>query len=180
MAELVGKRYASSLFEVGLELENIEEFHSQLQFIKETLISEEKLLQILEHPRIAKDEKRKLVESIFKKNISREVLNFLYVIIDKKRESSIMDIVKEYNTLFKEYKNILDIEAVTAVKMEKSSKKRLQAVLKDKFHKEVRLSNLVDPSIIGGVLLRMDEKIIDSSIKGQLREMESMIKDVSL
>ena len=180
MAELVGKRYASSLFEVGLEFKNIDEFQKQLKFIKDTLLSEEKLLEILEHPRISEGEKKKLVESIFGKNVSEEVLNFLYIIIDKRRESSIIDIVKEYNTLFKEYNNILEIEAVTAVEMKESAKDRLQTVLESRFEKTVHLSNLVDPSIIGGVLLNMDEQVIDSSIRGQLKEMENMIKETSL
>ena len=93
MAELVGKRYASSLFEVGLELESIDKFKNQLEFIKETFLSEEKLLDILEHPRISKDEKRKLVVAIFDKNISQELLNLLFIIIDKRREKSIKNII---------------------------------------------------------------------------------------
>lgn len=180
MAELVGRRYASSLFEVALELESIDKFKNQLEFIKETFLSEEKLLEILEHPMISKDEKRKLVEAIFDKNIAQELLNLLFIIIDKRREKSIMDIVREYNTLFKDYQNILEIEAVTAVEMQEASMKRLETVLENKFEKTIHLSNLVDPSIIGGVLLKLDEKVIDSSIKSQLIEMESMIKNVSL
>lgn len=180
MAELVGKRYASSLFEVGIELKKLDDFHSQLELIKKTFLSEEKLLQILEHPRISKGEKRSLVENIFKQSVSKEILNFLFIIIDKRREASLMDIVKEYSTLFKEYKGILDIEAVTAVSMEENAKEKLKLVLKNRFKKEIQLSNRVDPSIIGGVVLKMDSKVIDSSLKSQLKEMEAMIKGVSL
>lgn len=180
MAELVGKRYASSLFEVALELKKIDNFHSQLEFIREVFTSEEKLLAILEHPRISRGEKRSLIENIFKANVSKEILNFLFIIIDKRREDSLMDIIKEYNNIFKEYKGIVDIEAVTAVPMGEESKNRLKLVLKNKFHKEINLSNRVDPSIIGGVLLKMDEKVIDSSLKNQLKEMESLIKSISL
>lgn len=180
MAELVGKRYASSLFEVGIELKKLDDFHSQLEFIKKTFLSEKKLLQILEHPRISKGEKRTLVENIFKKSVSEEILNFLFIIIDKRREDSLMDIVKEYNTLFKEYKGILDIEAVTAVSMKESAIEKLKLVLKNRFKKEIQLSNSVEPSIIGGVVLRMESKVIDSSLKSQLKEMEAMIKGVSL
>ena len=74
----------------------------------------------------------------------------------------------------------MEIEAVTAVEMQEASMKRLETVLEDKFEKTIHLSNIVDPSIIGGVLLKLDEKVIDSSIKSQLIEMESMIKNVSL
>lgn len=180
MAELVGKRYASSLFEVGIELKKVDDFHRQIGFIKETFQSEERLLQILEHPRISRKEKHELIKDIFGKNISDKILNFLFIIIDKRREDSIMDIVEEYNTLFKEYKNILEIEAITAVPMEEKAKDRLKLALKSKFHKEIHLSNSVDDSIIGGVLLKMDQKIIDSTLRGHLKEMETVIKGVSL
>ena len=138
MAELVGKRYASSLFEVSVELEKIDDFHNQLGFIKEVLSSEKKLLDILEHPRISRGEKRNLIETIFKDKLSKEVLNFLFIIIDKRREDSILDIVKEYNILFKEHEGILDVEAVTAVPMNDDAKSRLKLVLKDKFHKIIQ------------------------------------------
>ncbi|OLS01826.1 F0F1 ATP synthase subunit delta [Tissierella creatinophila] len=180
MAELVGKRYASSLFEVGIELNKLDDFHSQLEFIEKTFRSEEKLIQILEHPRISKGEKRRMLENIFTQNISKEILNFLFIIIDKRREDSLMDIVREYNTLFKEYKGILEIEAVTAVSMKEDAKEKLKLVLKNRFKKEIQLSNSIDPSIIGGVVLKMDNKVIDSSLKSQLKEMESIIKGVSL
>nr|WP_300006060.1 F0F1 ATP synthase subunit delta [Tissierella sp.] len=180
MAELVGKRYASSLFDVAVDLKKIDDFHSQLEFIKNIFNSESKLITILEHPRISRGEKKTLVEDIFKKNISQEILNFLFIIIDKRREDSLMDIIKEYNNFFKEYKGILDVEAVTAVPMEEEKQQRLKLVLKGKFHKEINLSNRVDPSIIGGVLLKLDEKLIDSTLKHELKEMESMINGISL
>lgn len=180
MAELVGKRYASSLFEVAVDLKKTDDFHSQLQFIKEAFLSEAKLLTILEHPRISRGEKRDLIQNIFGKNVSQEILNFLFVVIDKRREDSLMDIIKEYNKVFKEYKGILDIEAITAIPMNEEAKDRLKLVLKNKFHKEVNLSNTVDPSIIGGVLLKLDEKIIDSTLKKELKDMESLIQSISL
>ena len=77
-------------------------------------------------------------------------------------------------------KGILDIEAVTAVPMKDSSIEKLKLVLKDKFNKEINLSNSVEPSIIGGVLLKMDSKVIDSTLQSQLKEMETLIREASL
>lgn len=180
MAELVGKRYASSLFEVGLELDKVDEFYKQIEFMKEIFRSEAKLLSILEHPRISRIEKQELVNKIFEKNLSEEIRNFLFILIDKRREDSIMDIIEEYKKLYKEHKNILEIEAVTAVPMKESLQDRLKIKLKEKFNKEIHLFNSVDDSLIGGVLLKMDEKIIDSTLQGKLKEMEFLIKGVSL
>lgn len=180
MAELVGKRYSASLFEVGIELDKMDTFHKEINFIKDIIEDNNRVLKILEHPEISKREKRDVVKEIFGEMVSKEMLNFLFIIIDKRRETNIINIVDEFNKLFKDYRGIVDIEAVTAVPMNEEASERLKTVLRDKLEKEINLSNRVDPSIIGGVMLNMDEKIIDSTLKTQLGEMESMFKEISL
>lgn len=180
MAELVGKRYSASLFEVGIELDKMDTFHKEINFIKDIIEDNNSILKILEHPEISKKEKRDVVEEIFGEMVSKEMLNFLFITIDKRREKNIINIVDEFNKLFKDYRGIVDIEAVTAVPMNEEASERLKTVLGNKLKKEINLSNRVNPSIIGGVMLNMDEKIIDSTLKTQLGEMESMFKEISL
>lgn len=180
MAELVGKRYSASLFEVGIELDKMDTFHKEINFIKDIIEDNNSILKILEHPEISKREKRDVVEEIFGEMVSKEMLNFLFITIDKRREKNIINIVDEFNKLFKDYRGIVDIEAVTAVPMNEEASERLKTVLGNKLKKEINLSNRVDHSIIGGVMLNMDEKIIDSTLKTQLGEMESMFKEISL
>lgn len=180
MAELVGKRYSASLFEVGIELDKMDTFHKEINFIKDIIEENNSILKILEHPEISKREKRDVVEEIFGEMVSKEMLNFLFITIDKRREKNIINIVDEFNKLFKDYRGIVDIEAVTAVPMNEEASERLKTVLGNKLKKEINLSNRVDHSIIGGVMLNMDEKIIDSTLKTQLGEMESMFKEISL
>lgn len=180
MAKLIGNRYASSLFEVGLELNKIDKFQEELGLINNILKLETKIFEILTHPRISKDEKKSLVEEIFKDRVSKEVLNFLFIIVDKRREIYLIDIIKEYESIYNEYKDILKVVAVTAVPMEEESKKKLEIVLENKFNKKVQLANEVDSSIIGGVLLKMDGRVMDSTLTSQLKKMENEILNVSL
>lgn len=180
MAELVGKRYSASLFEVGIELDKMDTFHKEINFIKDIIEENNSILKILEHPEISKREKKDVVSEIFGEMVSKEILNFLFITIDKRREKNIINIVDEFNKLFKDYRGIVDIEAITAVPMNEEASERLKTVLRNKLEKKINLSNRVDPSIIGGVMLNMDEKIIDSTLKTQLGEMESMFKEISL
>lgn len=168
MAELVSKRYALALFEAGLELDKIDAFKDELILLKNVFESEDRLLDILDHPRINKDEKKELVDNIWGEKVSKEMLNFLYILIDKRRESSILDIQEEYEELYNEEKNIVEVVAKTAVPMEESAKEKLKRVLGEKLGKTVELSNQVDESIMGGVLLQIEDKLIDGSLKGQL------------
>lgn len=175
MAKLVGKRYAFALFEAGMDLGKIKDFNKELDFLKGVFESEEKLLQILDHPKVSRNEKRELMKTLFENKISGELINFLYILIDKRRESYILEIIDQYKTLFYEHENIIKVVAVTAVPMEDKSKNKLISVLKDKLNKTIELTNEVDTTIIGGVLLKLEDKLIDSTVKGQLEDMGRVI-----
>src|SRR5699024_73124 len=160
MGKLVSNRYASSLFDAGIELNKIEDFYKELSFIKEIFESEDKLFQIFIHPRIAKDEKKSLIDEVFQDNI--------------------FGIIDEYKDIFNDYKGIVKVVATTAVPMKDESKERLKEKLENKLNKTIEISNNIDASIIGGVLLNIDDKIIDSTLTSQLQDMENLITDISL
>ena len=110
MAELISKTYALALFEAGLDLGKVNEFNKELGFLKDVFESERKLLQILSHPKINKVEKKDLLDKLFKEKISLEMLNFLYILIDKRRETYILEIVEQYKGLFNEHENIVKVD----------------------------------------------------------------------
>ncbi len=175
MAELVSRRYALALFEAGSELDKIDAFKDELTLLKNIFTSEERLLDILGHPRISKSEKKDLVDKILKGKVSQEVLNFIYILIDKRRESNILDIEEEYERLYNKHKNIVKVVAKTAVPMEDDAKMKLVNVLGEKLEKKIELTNLVDKSIMGGVLLKIEDKLIDGSLKGQLESIGKVL-----
>lgn len=180
MGKLVGNRYAISLFDAGLELDKIEEFYKEINFIGHVLNREKRLLEVLVHPRISKSEKKEIIDNIFKDKISQEIKNFFYIIIDKRREDNLLSIVDEFNLKYDEYKNIVNVEATTAIKMEDKSREKLISSLEKKMNKTIILTNKIDPSIIGGVKLRLNDKFIDNTLKTQLGNMETHIKQASL
>jgi F-type H+-transporting ATPase subunit delta len=175
MAELISKTYALALFEAGLDLGKVNEFNKELDFLKDVFEGERKLLQILSHPKINKIEKKDILDKLFKEKISLEMLNFLYILIDKRREAYILEIVEQYKGLFNEHENIVKVVALSAVPMEEKSKSKLATVLSNKLNKKIELINEVDNSIIGGVLLKMENKIMDGTLKGQLESIGRII-----
>src|SRR5699024_4903664 len=122
MAELINDRYAGSLFEAALDLGEIENFYKELNNIKEIFLSENQLIQILRHPRISKDEKKSLIGEIFGGKIYQELINFFYIIIDRRREKYLYGIIDEFNKKYDEYMGILNVVAVTAIPMKDKDK----------------------------------------------------------
>jgi len=176
MADLVSKRYALALFEAGLELNKIHVFKDDLLKVSSALEMEEGLKKVLFHPKVKKDEKKSLINSIFGKLVCEEILNFLYVLIDKRREKLLLQIKKEFEKLYNEHENTIDVVAITSVEMDGQLKEKLRLALENKFNKKVNLENVVDKEIIGGVLLKVGNKVIDGTIKGQLMEIEKVLK----
>lgn len=175
MAELVSKKYAMALFEAGLDLEKIHEFNGQLEILEKIFKEHLKLVQIFSHPKIRKEEKKELIDKLFKDKVSWEIVNFLYVLIDKRRERHILDIIQEYKVMFNKHEEIVKVVAVTAIPMEERYKAKLKVVLSNKLMKKVELENMVDPGILGGVILKFENKLVDGSVKGKLEDLGKVI-----
>lgn len=180
MAKLVGKRYAEALFEVALELNKLEQFKEEIIAISDVFENEPKLKTIFLHPKLSKSEKKDIVNSLFKDKISQQMLNLMYIVIDKGRERYIKYIKDEYVDLANEKQGIVEAVAVTAVPMEEVEKIKLQNKLTEKLGKNIILKNVIDKEIIGGVLIKIEDKVIDSSIKGQLDMIQKELKNVKV
>lgn len=179
MAELVvSKRYANALYDVAFEGQIYDKVESELTFIVDCLKSEPQLYQLLKSPLIAIEEKKEIISTIFKDKISDEVYNFIRIIIDKRRESHIEDIVREYKALVDALKNKVSAVAITAVPMGEQDLNKLQASLSKSTGKNVQLQNEINPNIIGGVFIQMGDKVIDGTIKSRLAQLNEQMSQI--
>ncbi|WP_066506051.1 F0F1 ATP synthase subunit delta [Abyssisolibacter fermentans] len=180
MAQLVGKRYAEALFEVALEMDKLNEFKEEISSINDIFQSEPKLKVIFEHPKLSKNEKKDIVDALLKKQASKEILNFMYIIIDKGREKYLDDIKKEYIQLSNKEQGIIEAKAITAIEMTKDEILKLQDNLSKKLNSKVILQNIIDDNIMGGVLVRIGDRVIDASVKGQLNEIQGILNSIKV
>lgn len=178
MAELVSKRYASALFEIAFEEQTYEKVKDELNFILDCLKGEPQLYQLLKSPLISIQEKKDILYTIFKDRVSQEVFNFLRIIIDKRREGYIEPIIEEYKALSDRVKNKVNAVAITAVPMDKQDLLKLQVNLSMSSGKNVQLQNQVDPTIIGGVLVKIGDKVIDGTVKSRLVNMQEQLSQI--
>lgn len=180
MAELVARRYAEALFEVALENNSLDELKEEIKAVSNIFERETKLKTIFEHPKLSKDEKKDILNSLFKDRISQEMLNLLYIIVDKGRERYISKIKKEYISLANEEQGIVVGKAITAVKMEEDELRKLEDRLSNKLNKKIELTNEIDKDVLGGVLVKIGDKVIDSSVKGQLDRISKTLNDTTV
>lgn len=178
MAKLVAKRYAEALFEVAVELDSLEQIREEIQAVAKVIEGNSELKTIFTHPRLSKSEKKGIVDELFKGKLSESVLNLCYITIDKGREKYLGEISEAYVTLSNSAQGIVEAVAITAVPMSSDELSTLKEKLSKEFNKKVQLSNKVDESIVGGVLVKIGDKVIDGSLRGRLEGIKRELKNI--
>lgn len=172
MAKLAAKTYGESLFELALEEDKLDLFLEQAVFVQKVLSENEDLVKLMTHPKISKEEKEEVIEKIFKEHISKEITGFLVIIIKKGRFKEIQEILSYFVARVKEYKKIGVVFVTTAVELKDAQKQSLVKKLLDTTeYKEMEMNYSIDPSLIGGMVVRIGDRVVDSSIKNKLSQM---------
>lgn len=181
MAKLVSKTYGQALFDLALEENALEKILEEEAFVKEVFAENKELVTLLNHPKISKDEKVKVVENIFKGNISDIMLGFLVIVLNKERYNELNGIFAYLEDKVREYKNIGVVSVTTAVALSDVQKEELtKRLLETTSFKSFEFEYTVDPEIIGGMILRIGDRIVDSSIRTELSEMAKSLTKIQL
>ncbi len=164
----VAKRYARALFEVANERGLVDQIETELRSVVDAIEGNAELAKILMHPHIAPDAKKELVSQLFQARVATETLNFLNLLIDNKRESDLAPIVRAYVVLANEARGIADAVVTTAKPLSDEEQTQLAEQFGKILNKTLRVTTVVDPSILGGVVVKIGDRLYDGSIKTKL------------
>jgi F-type H+-transporting ATPase subunit delta len=180
MADSVGSVYSTALFELCNESGKLEKVFYELGQVCGIVFSEENAdyAKFLESPLIGGEEKAKSLEAVFGGRIDGLTLDFLCLVAQKGRFSCLPQIFEEFTARYNEKMNILEVTAVTSVPMSDRLREKLKTKLETVSGKKIVLTEKVDRSILGGILLRYGNTQIDSSVKSRLDELKSRIGSV--
>lgn len=170
----VGKLYAQALFELSLESDNIENVFSEMQQCRKIFDDNPELVKLLNSPVILKSEKHEVINKIFGE--SGMVHDFICLITDKNRISYFGKITDAFTEHYNMHNNITEMTVITSIPLKAELKNKLIKKLEQKSGKTVKLNEKVDPSIIGGIILRIGNSQIDNSIKGRLEAVAQQLK----
>lgn len=170
----IGKLYSQALFELGLELGNNDEIHKDLNECRKIFDDYPDFAKILASPSILSVEKHEIADKVFGKEGT--VHDFICLVTDHNRVNCFGKITDEYNKLYNEHNNITQMTVITSVPLKAEAKERLLRKLEEKSGKTVELTEKVDPSLIGGIVLRTKDTLIDNSIKGRLEAVAKQLK----
>jgi F-type H+-transporting ATPase subunit delta len=173
--------YASALADLARGKEALEAVNKDVERLAELLNNNEELYEFLVSP-VVEDEKKKSILKTLAKDagFTTDTLSFLFLLVDKKRLGLIKDITTEFETIFNDFTDTQLATVTSAVKIEKSQlsliAKKIQSLSQAK---NVRIKNVVDPSLIAGFLVKFGKdgsRFIDMSVKGQLDKLASQFE----
>jgi len=169
MAETkVARRYAKSLLDMGKEKNILELLNTDMQLVVSALRANRQLAAMFKSPVIHNFQKDAVITEVFTDKVQEATLDFMRLIVSKNRGSIMDEIAKEYLQLYKEFKNIHVAYLTTATAIDSKLREQMIAIVKNATGGTIELNEIVDPSIIGGFILRWGDNQLDSSVEHKL------------
>jgi F-type H+-transporting ATPase subunit delta len=178
MAKLVSKTYSSALFELAQEVEMIDQILAEYEFVKTSLDSNPDFYEILTSPMISIEEKKKIVETTYGEHISAELVNFFKILMDKKRSGVIREVFDDYKELVDDYKGYVVAKVESVIPLETKEIKDLEEKLNVLTGKTISVNNVINPDIMGGLVVNVGDKIIDGSVRRKLDSMKHELAQI--
>ena len=176
MELIIAMTYGKALFDAAKELDMIDEIKEEIDTIDHILKQEPQFSELLCTPAVPAVKKKTMIREVFEGRISRQTLSFLYILVDKGRFFHYHRIVKEYLRLMDEYRGEAYGKVYSAVPLSAEQIAKLEAETGKLLHEKIRLKNKVDQSLLGGVKIMVDGKIIDATLRAKLEDLRYKLK----
>lgn len=173
--ESVSRRYAAALFNQAREKGTLKETSADLAAIAETLVATPGLAALVGHPLVTESRKKEVLNSAFSSKISAATLSFLNLLADKRRTGLLADVKAEFDNLLREHTNVVAATAISAVPLTKTQLTALEKALEKRTGKDIELTTSTDPSLMGGVLVRIGDTVLDGTVKGKLDRLREQL-----
>ena len=173
----VSRRYAKALILIGQEDGKAEQYNAELESIVNLFDTQEGFERALTNPLYNKNDRKKVLEAVLASTkLSAIMKSFLVLLFDKGRIGFLREIASYYKTLADELKGVVKASIVSATELSKDAVSKIQKALSKKTGKEIVLNVEQDPDLIGGVVTKIGDLVLDGSVKTQLMNMRETLR----
>ena len=175
--KLLSKRYAQALFDLAVEMKQLEEVQKDMILIGKVLQESRELRIVMANAVLDGYKKKRVLDKIFEGKIQKLTLRFLELITLKNREAYLDSVCISFEVIYKKYKNIMPVTLTTAYKADKKVIDAILTKLKTVTEKHLDVTEKIDEELIGGFRLDFEDFQYDDSIKVQLKRMAKEFSD---
>lgn len=161
---LLAKRYAKALFDLAIDEKVVESTNNDMLLVAEVMNQNRELRKLMSNPVIPPARKKLIIRKIFENNIGKHSLAFLDILVRKGREQEVLIIAEQFYDLYLDYKNIAKVDITTAVEIDAALRDRMLKVFKERTDKTLQLVEKINPEIIGGYVLKMEDYQYNASV----------------
>ncbi len=174
MSVVVAKRYAKSIFELALEKSKLETVYEEANLLVKVFKNDQFSSDFLTNPVLSFSNKKEIFDKVLKDKLDPFTMSVFYFIIKNKRSNLLIQILEEYNLLYRAEKKIMYVDLITAKKASDELKNIIIKRLSQS--QKILLNEKVDKSILGGVLIKVNDKQFDSTVKNHINKIKSSFK----
>lgn len=171
----VARRYARALFNAAARRGQTDMVQTDLNALGRTWRETPTLQRTMESPLIPGERKKELVDRLLAKDLDPVTRSFLHLLVDKRREGIFLAVLDEYVRLADQARGLVRAQAVVAAPMDEPQRQELVSGLEKRTGKRIELNVSVDPQILGGVVVRMEDTVIDGSVRGALERLREQM-----
>lgn len=165
---MIADRYAEAIFTVAQQNGAVEQIDTDLASITAMLGSNADLNRLWMHPVVSADDKKQIVRDLFAGKVHPMTLNLLQLLFDKKRGMLIHQVQKAFRDRFNALRRRATVKVTSAMPLDAGLEDALRNQLSAQLQKDIQMETAVDPSLIGGMVLQIEDKVIDNSLRGRL------------
>ncbi len=169
----IAKLYASSLVEISHKGNILAQVEEEIQYIHELFSENAELFGFFTARGISKVRKRNIVKNVFGDNLGKFTVNLLNIMIDNDRESEILKLRDEFKEEIDRIKNIQKVTIVSSTELSSQIKDKVINIFKEKLKKDISLQENTDSAILGGIIIKYDDLVIDGSLAKDLKKLKN-------
>lgn len=181
MAKLVSKTYGDALFELAVEKNLLDQTAEEVRTVRAAMQENSDLTRLMNHPKIVKEEKIKLIEDIFTGRVSRELVGLMRMIVEKDHYNEMDEVFSYFIERAKEYRNIGTAYVTSAKELTDAQKEAVEKrLLETTKYVQFETHYSVDAGLIGGLVIRIGDRVVDSSIRTKLQHLTRELSKIQL
>ncbi len=175
MYEYLDRRYALALYEVAEGKGKVNEYIQDLREICELIDNNKDFYEVIKHPQVGTKQKKNTFINIFKGKIDEELLSFLLILIEKDRILFLKEKLNQLEMIDLEKRNTYKGIVKTTIPLSEDEYSNLVKTLEGKYNKKIILDQIIDESILGGIYVRVNNEVIDGSVKSRLDNLKKIM-----
>ena len=171
----LAKKYSNALLESAIEHNVLDKVYNDIIFVDETIKTNKELKEFLNSPLIKIEDKKDVISRLFSIHVEKITLDFIYLLLDNTRIAVLDEILNQFSSSYNRKNNVVTPNIISAVELDDNQKRKIIKNLENKLLKKIKPQYIINKEIIGGLILEIEDKTIDCSLKTKFENMKKQL-----